>query len=157
MFSSTAEYALRAVVYLATQKEGLASSHAIAEATKVPQGYLSKVLKDLADAGIVNSQRGPGGGFSLAREADQLTVLEVVNAVDRIERIRTCPLGIPSHGTQLCRLHQKLDDVIALIEETFGSSTIAEMIEPSKSGTKCIFPTVKGAKAPAAPRRGAAR
>ncbi len=157
MFSSTAEYALRAVVYLATQREGLSSSHAIAEATKVPQGYLSKVLKDLADAGIVNSQRGPRGGFSLAREADKLTVLEVVNAVDRIERIRTCPLGIPSHGTQLCRLHQKLDDAIALIEEAFGSSTIAEMVEPSKAGTKCIFPTVKGAKAPPASRGGAAR
>jgi Rrf2 family protein len=146
MFSSTAEYALRAVVFLATQGEKLSSSHVIAEVTKVPAGYLSKVLKDLADAGVVTSQRGPRGGFSLAKPADQLTVLDVINAVDRIQRIRKCPLGIPSHGTHLCRLHQKLDDAIALIEDAFGSSTIAEMVEPTKAGSKCLFPTIKGAR-----------
>lgn len=139
MFSSTAEYALRAVAFLGTQTEGLMSSQAIAEVTKVPSGYLSKVLQDLAHAGIVHSQRGPSGGFRLAGSAESLSVLAVINAVDPIKRIKTCPLGIPSHGTNLCRLHRRLDDAIAMVERTLAETTIAEMIE-QKDNSKCAFP-----------------
>ena len=141
MFSSTAEYALRAVVYLATHRDGLSSSQAIAEETKVPPKYISKILSDLVNVQLVTSRRGPNGGFALAREPDGISVLEVVNAVDPIKRIETCPLGIPAHGTSLCRLHRKLDDTIALIEEALRSSSITEMAEPS--GSKCAFPTVR--------------
>lgn len=139
MFSSTAEYALRAVAFLATHAEGLVSSQTIAEHTKVPPGYLSKVLKDLAHAGVVNSQRGPNGGFSLSGSAEALSVLAVINAVDPIQRIKTCPLGLPSHGTNLCRLHRRLDDAIAMVERTLAETTIAAMIE-RKSDSNCAFP-----------------
>jgi len=142
MFSSTAEYALRAVVYLATHRDGLIGSEEIAARTKVPAAYLSKVLKDLVVGGIILSQRGPRGGFQLAREPSALTVLEVLNAADPIQRIRTCPLGIPTHGTNLCRLHRKLDNAIAEVEKTLAASTIADMIEPSDAGSKCMFPTL---------------
>ncbi len=147
MFSSTAEYALRAVVYLATHREGLSSSQVIAEATKVPPGYISKILKDLVEAGIILSRRGPSGGFELARDPEKLTVLDVVNAADPIQRIVTCPLGIPSHGTNLCRLHRKLDNAIATVEKALASSTIQEMVEP-QSGGKCTFPTVSAKRTP---------
>lgn len=142
MFSSTAEYALRAAVFLAMHAGKRANSREIAEQTRSPAGYVSKVLQDLAIAGIVDSQRGPNGGFLLARPAERITVLDVVNAVDPIRRIETCPLGIPSHGTALCRLHRKLDDAIAMIEKTLGGSTLAEMCEPARAGGRLIYPTV---------------
>lgn len=142
MFSSTAEYTLRAVVYLATNRPGLRNSESIAEKTKVPAAYISKILKDLVEAGIVTSRRGPNGGFALARDPQAITVLEVVNAADPIQRIRTCPLGIPTHGSNLCLLHKKLDSAIGLVEEALASSTIADMIEPVGGGSKCLFPTV---------------
>jgi Rrf2 family transcriptional regulator, nitric oxide-sensitive transcriptional repressor len=148
MFSSTAEYALRATVYLAMHPGERANSREIAEQTRAPAGYVSKVLQDLAGAGIVVSQRGPNGGFWLARPAEKITVLEVVNAVDPIRRITECPLKIPSHGTTLCRLHRKLDDAIAMIEKTLGGSSLAEMCEPAKAGGRLIYPTVD------APRKG---
>jgi Rrf2 family transcriptional regulator, nitric oxide-sensitive transcriptional repressor len=144
MFSQTAEYALRAAVYLATRREGLDSSQVIARATQVPAGYLSKILQDLAIGGIVRSQRGPNGGFALARPAAEISVLQVVNAVDPIERIRACPLGLKEHATQLCKLHLKLDDAIAAIEETLATSSLADMLDPATPG-KVVFPTVKGA------------
>lgn len=144
MFSSTAEYALRAIVYLATNQSGRWSSQAIAEATKVPPKYISKVLKDLVEARLVTSRRGPHGGFVLAREPERISVLDVVNAVDPIRRIETCPLGIPTHGKNLCRLHRKLDDTIALVEETLRSTSITEMTAPSKAGSTCVFPTIRG-------------
>jgi Rrf2 family protein len=154
LFSSTAEYALRAVVYLATSRGGLCGSRTIARATRVPPRYVSKILRDLVEAGIVGSRRGPHGGFLLARDARAISVLEVVNAVDPLERILTCPLGIPTHGRHLCRLHRRLDDTIKIVEETLASASITDMIEPSEAGSPCLFPTVRGA--PVASRGGAA-
>jgi Rrf2 family transcriptional regulator, nitric oxide-sensitive transcriptional repressor len=144
MFSQTAEYALRAAVFLAGRPEGLFSSQVIAETTKVPAGYLSKVLQDLVEAGIVRSQRGPNGGFALDRPAAGISVLEVINAVDPIQRIHSCPLGLKEHATQLCKLHLALDGAIATIESALQSSTLADMLNPATPG-KPVFPTVKGA------------
>jgi Rrf2 family transcriptional regulator, nitric oxide-sensitive transcriptional repressor len=163
MFSSTAEYALRAIVFLATREQeaggsraegngGLFSSQSIAKVTKVPPRYLTKVMQDLVEAGLVESQRGRHGGFALARGAEEITVLEVINAVDPIQRITACPLGLPQHGAKLCKLHRKLDDAIATIETMFGSTTIAEMMTPSSRSAACVFPTIRGA-AMQSPRR----
>jgi Rrf2 family transcriptional regulator, nitric oxide-sensitive transcriptional repressor len=143
MFSQTAEYALRAAVFLATRKDGLDSSQVIAEATRVPAGYLSKVLQDMAVNGIVRSQRGPNGGFALARPAQEISVLQVINAVDPIQRIRSCPLGFKEHATQLCKLHLKLDNAIASIESALATSTLADMLDPATPG-KMVFPTIRG-------------
>jgi Rrf2 family transcriptional regulator, nitric oxide-sensitive transcriptional repressor len=143
MISSTAEYALRAIVHLATYRRESETSQHIAEKTKVPPGYMSKVLQDLARAGIVNSQRGPKGGFTLAREPEEITILDVMTAVDPIRRIRTCPLGLPQHGTRLCALHQRLDDAMAYIEDLFANSRISDLMKPSRAGTRCLFPTVE--------------
>lgn len=144
MFSSTAEYALRAAVFLVIHREQLSSSQTIAQTTKVPPKYLSKILNDLVEAGIVSSRRGPNGGFILTRDPADISVLQVVNAVDPIKRIATCPLGIPSHGKNLCRLHRKLDDSIKHVEETLAAASILEMAEPSPARSDCVFPTVRG-------------
>ena len=81
MLSQTVEYALRAAVYLAGKTGTPQTNDQIATATKVPAAYLSKVLQSLTRAGLVAAQRGVRGGFTLCRAADELTILEVVNAV----------------------------------------------------------------------------
>src|SRR5262245_11875601 len=98
MFSQTVEYALRAVVFLASQPGEPATTEEIAKRTKVKAPYLAKILQGLVKKGIVKSQRGVGGGVTLALPPDELTILEVVNAVDPIKRIKTCPLELSSHG-----------------------------------------------------------
>lgn len=134
MISQTAEYALRSVVYLASQPDAALTTQQIAGATKVPAGYLSKVLQALGRAGIVSSQRGLHGGFTLSRSADELTVLEVINAVDPMKRIDRCPLGSPAHGANLCPLHKRIDQAIAMVERAFGESSIADLLgEPNSS------------------------
>jgi len=133
MLSQTVEYALRAMVLLAssTPDEALGSD-AIAERTQAPKGYLSKILRDLVVAGLISSQRGPRGGFMLARPAARISMLDVVNAVDPIDRIARCPLGNPAH-TKLCPLHRRLDDAIASVEREFARTSLAEVID---SGTR---------------------
>jgi Rrf2 family protein len=94
MFSQTVEYALRAVVHLAMKSPQPQKTAEIAEATQVPPAYLSKVLQGLKEKGVVRLQRGIGGGVALAHQPDQLTILDIVNAVDPIKRITTCPLDL---------------------------------------------------------------
>ncbi|MCX6365753.1 MAG: Rrf2 family transcriptional regulator [Armatimonadetes bacterium] len=128
MFSQTAEYALRAVAYLAQEGEPRTVAQ-IAAATKVPPSYLSKVMQSLARAELVVSQRGLHGGFRLARPTDQLCVYDIVQAVDPIQRITKCPLDLPQHSKNLCKLHQRMDDTLAQVELVFRQTTFAEVLE----------------------------
>lgn len=138
MFSQTVEYALRAVVFLASNPSQPATTEALAVATKVPKAYLSKVLQGLVRGGILQSQRGVGGGMTLVKSPAELTILEVVRSVEPIGRIRSCPLGLAWHGENLCPLHRRMDDALALVEQALGASTLAEILaEPTSSKPLC--------------------
>ncbi|WP_428265326.1 RrF2 family transcriptional regulator [Haliangium sp.] len=140
MISQTVEYALRAVAFLASQEEAR-TTRDIAERTRVPPAYLSKVLQALVRAGLVHSRRGAGGGITLAVAPTELTILDVVDAVDPIKRIRECPLGLTAHGVRLCPLHARLDRALALVEDAFRSTSLAEILaEPSESIPLCDIP-----------------
>lgn len=134
MFSRTVEYALRAVIHLAHEAPRARTTAQLAEATQVPKDYLSKILQDLARKGIVNTQRGVGGGVTLTRAPADMTILDVVNAVEPIARITTCPLDLPTHGANLCPLHRRMDAALALVEEALRASTLAEVLaDPSSA------------------------
>jgi Rrf2 family protein len=145
MFSQTVEYALRAVACLASSVPDAQTTKQIATITHVPRAYLSKVLQNLRQAGLVASQRGVGGGVRLTSNPKELTILDVVNAVDPIERIRKCPLGLSSHGFHLCPLHRRLDNALESVETAFAETTLAEVLaEPSESVPLCDFPKPSG-------------
>lgn len=138
MLSQTVEYALRAAVHLADHAPTPRTTQQIADATKVPRAYLSKILQQMNRAGLVHSQRGSGGGITLARMTTQITVLDVVNAVEPIRRITTCPLELQSHGVRLCPLHRRMDNAMAMVEKAFAGTTLAEILaEPSHSTPLC--------------------
>lgn len=128
MLSKTAEYALRAVACMGGHVGTPVSADHLAGQTKVPRRYLTRVLQDLAAAGLVRSRPGPGGGYELCQSIDTLTILDVVNTVAPIERIRACPLGLESH-TVLCPLHAELDKAYAATESAFAGVTIRELVE----------------------------
>jgi Rrf2 family protein len=144
MISQTAEYALRAVVFLAMNPGNAFTTVQISLTTRVPAAYLSKVLQSLVRARLVQSQRGVGGGFALSKPPEDINILEVLNAVDPIQRIRTCPLGISAHGVNLCALHKRLDDATAIIEKQFADTTIATILNrPTSSIPLCDDATCK--------------
>jgi Rrf2 family protein len=141
MFSQSVEYALRAMVCLAQRPTEAQTTDQIADATRVPRAYLSKVLQGLVRHGLVRSQRGLRGGMTLARPPEEISILAVVEAVDPIKRIKTCPLGLASHGVNLCPLHKRMDDALATVESAFRSTTLAEVLaEPTNSIPLCDFP-----------------
>jgi Rrf2 family protein len=136
MFSQTVEYALRAMTFLGSRSSASTTTEVIARQTQVPAGYLAKVMRDLVVAQLVTSQRGPNGGFVLARPPEQITVLDIVNAVDPIQRIRSCPAGNPFH-VKLCSLHARLDAAMAMIESELRRSTLAEVVAEQSRGGLC--------------------
>ena len=119
MISQTAEYALRAVASLVSDHGRPKTTQQIATATRVPLPYLPKVIQALARAGLVHSRRGLHGGVSLVRDPETLSIIKVIQAVDPMQRITTCPLGLEAHGTQLCPLHRRLDDAFAMVKQAF--------------------------------------
>jgi Rrf2 family protein len=128
VLSQTVEYALRAVVHLAYIAPSSSTTADLAKATQAPPAYLAKVLQALVKAEIVASHRGASGGVSLARTPDELTILDIVNATDPIQRIKTCPLDLASHGVKLCPLHRRLDAALAQVENAFRNTTLAEVL-----------------------------
>jgi Rrf2 family nitric oxide-sensitive transcriptional repressor len=144
MLSQTTEYALRLVVQLAGQRGTPATIPELARRTRIPEGYLAKVLRQLSRAGLVRSQRGPNGGSVLARDPEEVSVLDVVQAVDPLKRIETCPLGLRSHGANLCPLHRRLDQAIASVEAAFRASSLAEIVgDPAATRPLCEDPRLR--------------
>ncbi len=135
MISQTVEYALRAIVTIAQHEGKPCTARQISEITQVPAAYLSKLMQGLVRGGLVNSQRGLHGGFVLTKSADELTIWEIVNVVEPIQRIRACPLGIQSHGPNLCPLHRRLDKAMETIEKMFRDTTVSEVLSQPGSVT----------------------
>lgn len=147
MIPKTAEYALRAVVVLARDPQRTSSAEQIVKATRVPRRYVHKVLQALVRAELVRSQSGPGGGYTLVRPAAELSILDVVSAVEPIPRIRHCPLSLTSH-THLCPLHRELDEACAATERAFARVAIAQLLnQPAGVSPLCgAEPAVEGGR-----------
>jgi len=142
MLSKTAEYALRAVALLANQPGRPALADQLAEKTLIPRRYLNRVLQDLVAGGLVRSRPGRGGGYELTKPASEVSILDVVNAVSPLERIRQCPLGLATH-TSLCPLHAELDRAYAATEKAFAGVTMAQVL----ASTQGIVPLCESANA----------
>ena len=140
MISQTAEYALRAIVFLGHQAGDACTTAQLAEVIEAPPSYLAKVMKGLTRVGIVESQRGLHGGFTLIRDPSDLTILDVICAVDAFHRIPRCPLGKPAHTSGLCPLHRRLDNVMAATESSLEQTTIGQLLE--EPGLLCTLPCV---------------
>ena len=135
MISQTVEYALRSIVTIAQHDGTPCTAQRIAEITQVPAPYLSKMMQGLVRANLVTSKRGLHGGFVLTKEPTELTIWEVIDAVEPFKRIRQCPLGIGTHGDTLCPLHRRLDNAMAMVEDSFRSTTVAELLTQPGSVT----------------------
>src|SRR5690606_38364750 len=119
----------RAMSWLALSRGELVPTATIAEKTQVPGHYLAKVLQQLASASLIQGRRGVHGGYRLARPADQISLLDVINTVEKVERIRTCPLGLAEHGPRLCPLHRRMDRAAKAVIEIFDGVTLADLIQ----------------------------
>ena len=134
ILSDASEYALRAVVWMAHHPRRAHKVQEIARGAATPSTYLVKVLQSLAKQGILSAMRGSRGGFTLVRNPKDLSLLEVVNAVDPIRRITACPLGVFDHQQELCPLHKHIDQAIQSILESLEKTTVDDITQATGKG-----------------------
>src|SRR5262245_36735652 len=109
MLSTTCLHAVRAMVALARLPRGAyAGAARIAQDIGAPPNYLGKLLKGLAEQGLLESQKGLGGGFRLARDAGEVTLFDVVEPIEHLTRWSGCILGLPACSDSApCALHER--------------------------------------------------
>ncbi len=129
MLSQTAEYALRAVLYLAEQRHGRpVRVEEIGDALGIGPTYLSKTLGTLVRSGVLGSLRGPHGGFRLAVAPEDLPLMRVVAPFDDIGSRRHCLLGNPECSDQhACSAHRAWKETSSQVEKFFRSTTVADL------------------------------
>ena len=108
MISTTSQYALRALINIASLPPGTTVlSQDLAEATQVPRNYLSKVLLSLRNAGFLQSTRGAGGGYRLNRPADHIYLIDVVELFEGSKAKPNCLLNSrPCSDETPCSAHR---------------------------------------------------
>jgi len=131
LLSRACEYAMLAVWYLARHPDhAYVSVREIAEQNEISSHFLSKVLGTLTQKGIMVSLKGPKGGVALARPAEDIRVVEVVEAIDGLEFRRKCLTGLPKCDDENpCPLHDDWKRIREEIFRVFADRTIAELTE----------------------------
>jgi Rrf2 family protein len=129
LYSRPCEYALRALTYLSSQNANeLYRVHEIAESESLPAPFLAKLLQQLARTGILNSVKGPKGGFGLARRPEEISLMEVVAAVDGTEGFSRCAVGLAEcSDTAPCPLHDTWKPLRTKINDYLAEQSLADL------------------------------
>jgi Rrf2 family protein len=140
MLTHTAEYALRAVLYIAASDDtGPIRVEKISEALNVPRNYLSKVMHVLARTGVLTSMRGPNGGFRLARPSHQITLAEVIEEFDPIED-RCLLMRRQCSDREPCVAHHHGRHVAVQLRRFFRETTVQDV---AGNGEGVSFPSIE--------------
>jgi Rrf2 family iron-sulfur cluster assembly transcriptional regulator len=141
--SQTAEYAIRAMSAIATLPEGIKiRSTDLGQGTGIPGPYLSKILRRLVLAGLLVSQKGQGGGFSLARPAGEIPFIDILNAVDAFPTDGRCAFGWGScDQLSPCPLHNAWSRLNNQLRDWANDTNLAEVAAAAKGDQRFqLFP-----------------
>lgn len=146
LISKTAQYAISAVLHIAreTDRGGPARAGEIAETIGLPRNYLSKILHVLTRAGILTSERGPRGGFRLARPAAETVLADLLLAVDPAVLQATCLLGNPHcSDSSACAVHERWKQVREPVCSFFRETTVADLLSGSPTAWSLVVGAAK--------------
>ncbi|RMH60761.1 MAG: Rrf2 family transcriptional regulator [Bacteroidetes bacterium] len=135
MLSRRCTYGLQAALFLASQERGAyIPIQRISECLGLSFHFLTKVLQHLTHHGLLRSLRGPHGGVALARPPGQITLKEIVVAIDGPDLFEACVLGLPGCGEQKpCPLHEDWKEVRGCLRNAFAGTTLAMLVaEPER-------------------------
>ena len=129
IFSRQCEYALQAVLYLALKPAGeMTSIKELTSKLSIPYHFLAKILQDLKNKGLLDSLRGPMGGFRLAMSADRISLIRIVEAIDGPGVFTNCVLGFEECSSKNpCAVHQTWGDLRDKIRNMLADKSVAEL------------------------------
>jgi len=127
-FTKRADYGLMAIHYIAVHDElGSVSTKRIAEEFGIPAELLAKILQRLAKQGLVVSQNGPKGGYALGRRPSEITIGDVVRAIEGPVNIVSCLEDNDCPQAPRCNLRRPIQKVQAAISQVLDSMSLAEL------------------------------
>jgi len=131
LLSKGCEYGLSAAMYLASiEQNGYVPIRTISEHLDISYPFLTKVLQKLNEAGHIASMRGPNGGVALSRSPQQVTLKEIIVAIDGSKLFTECVLGLPGCGSgKPCPMHDQWEGVRDHLDVLFGGLSLAEAAE----------------------------
>lgn len=141
MLSQTAEYALRAVLYLAEhQSKHPIPVEAIAEDLAIPRNYLSKILHTLAKRELLSSSRGRGGGFELMVPPGKLSLLAIVEPFHELEGRKQCLLGRKRCSEDSpCAAHGRWMEMVDRVTAFFRETTVQDLIQKTLPNGQAVL------------------
>jgi Rrf2 family transcriptional regulator, iron-sulfur cluster assembly transcription factor len=150
MLSRACGYAVRACVFLARRPDdSFVPVREIGQSLDISSSFLSKIVGELSRNGIVDSCRGPSGGISLAQPAANVSVRDIIVAIDGGGLFTSCVLGLPGCGVEKpCPLHREWSRMRAEIEASFQAMTLQVLAEKSDSEIPDMLDARNGALRP---------
>jgi Rrf2 family protein len=129
LYTTPCEYAIRALAYLAGPAvDRPVRRHEIARAENIPSPLLGKILEKLACSRLLESRRGPGGGFRLARRPELITLRDVVSAIDGLDHFQECAVGLERCADDApCPLHDTWKGLRTQFMHYLETTTVAQM------------------------------
>jgi Rrf2 family protein len=144
MLSNTSKYALRAVIYLALNEEGTSKIgiKQISKELDIPTPFLGKILQSLAKHKLLVSTKGPHGGFGLAKNANEISLMDVVEIIDGLDNFNMCVLGLhpcsDKDDNHHCPIHQNYAEVREQLKTLFETENIGELAIRIKENTSSV-------------------
>jgi Rrf2 family protein len=135
MLSKSGIHAVRALIVLAELPDNtFAGAASVAEKIGAPRNYLGKILQQLTRSGVLISQKGLGGGFQLAREANKIALLDIVEPIEHIERWNGCILGRDQCSEENpCPIHNHWKSVKEQYLKLLTETTVADLANRDKA------------------------
>ena len=131
IFSKKCEYGLQAILYIAAHPPGeTIPAEKISQALKIPREFVSKILQDLRASGLICSQKGKSGGFSLGKDPSKIKLIDIVEALDWLEMFNSCVLGFPECSPDApCPVHNKWGTLRDQAYEMLKAETLDKLKE----------------------------
>jgi len=144
-FSQSAEYAIRALTHLAQQRgEGYSLVRDMSALLGIPPAFLVKVLQPLVARGLIESRRGRGGGYRLARPPGQVRLFDIVDAFDTIAAEPTCALGqAVCSDARACPMHGYWKGAFAAFRAYLSETTLDDMVHFCRDRSECCYPAAQ--------------
>ena len=145
MISNTCKYGIRAVIYIAVNSSGdkKIGIKKISEDLNLPGPFLGKIMQSLAKNKILNSVKGPHGGFSLAKDPDDISLYDIVSIIDGTDVFHECLIGVkicennPDYE-EFCPFMKKSHSVRESLINIFKEQTIGEFAKEIKNTDKIL-------------------
>jgi len=131
-FSKSSEYAIRSLVYMATEEADLFPVQHLADKLNLPYKYLGRLMGNLREAGFVQSVRGKNGGYRIAKPLNEIHLEQIVDAVEGLENFNRCLLGFERcDEDNPCPMHEFWSGPKEGIQEMLTDVTLNDMVKSS--------------------------